>query len=391
MNQIAELGIASNWSYKEKGSNVKASMQNAMEQKLQFFRNIMELKNEETDDEEFVKSVSEDVLKENIYVFTPKGDVIELPVGSTPIDFAYRVHSGVGDKMVGAIVNNYIVPLDYVLKDNDIIKINTNKNSIGPSREWINMAFTSQAKNKIKAFYNRIDKEEYLKNGEEILKEDLRKKKIVFTDFLSQENTEKILKDLKYGSLEELYIGIGSNKVTTTYLINLINGDNEKKADLILKKTVNKEIKEVNVKNDIIVEGIDEIKVNIASCCHPVPGDRIVGYITKGNGITVHRMVCPNISELEERIIPVKWNDKISKIFPTTILVRASENQNILLAIISKTANSELSIQSINAMQSKGDYLFEITVCVPSNERLVRFMDEVSAIENIVEVERMIK
>ena len=391
MDQVAELGIASHWSYKEKGSNVKASMQNAMEQKLQFFRNIMELKNEETDDEEFVKSVSEDVLKENIYVFTPKGDVIELPVGSTPIDFAYRVHSGVGDKMVGAIVNNYIVPLDYVLKDNDIIKINTNKNSIGPSREWINMAFTSQAKNKIKAFYNRIDKEEYLKNGEEILKDELRKKKIVFTDFLSQDNLEKILKDLKYGSLEELYIGIGSNKVTTTYLINLVNGDNDKKADLILKKTANKEIKEVNVKNDIIVEGIDEIKVNIASCCHPVPGDRIVGYITKGNGITVHRMVCPNISELEERIIPVKWNNKISKTFPTTILVRASENQNVLLAIISKTANSDLSIQSINTMQSKGDYLFEITVCVPSKERLMKFMNEVSAIENIVEVERMIK
>lgn len=391
MDQVAELGIASHWSYKEKGSNVKASMQNAMEQKLQFFRNIMELKNEETDDEEFVKSVSEDVLKENIYVFTPKGDVIELPVGSTPIDFAYRVHSGVGDKMVGAIVNNYIVPLDYVLKDNDIIKINTNKNSIGPSREWINMAFTSQAKNKIKAFYNRIDKEEYLKNGEEILKDELRKKKIVFTDFLSQDNLEKILKDLKYGSLEELYIGIGSNKVTTTYLINLVNGDNDKKADLILKKTANKEIKEVNVKNDIIVEGIDEIKVNIASCCHPVPGDRIVGYITKGNGITVHRMVCPNISELEERIIPVKWNNKISKTFPTTILVRASENQNVLLAIISKTANSDLSIQSINTMQSKGDYLFEITVFVPSKDRLMKFINEVSAIENIAEVERMIK
>ena len=156
MDKIAELGIASHWSYKEKGSNVKASMKNTMEQKLQFFRNIMELKQEESTDEGFVKSVSEEVLKENVYVFTPKGDVIELPIGSTPIDFAYRVHSGVGDKMVGAIVNNNIVPLDYKLKDNDIIKINTNKNSVGPSREWINMAYTSSAKNKIKGFFNKI-------------------------------------------------------------------------------------------------------------------------------------------------------------------------------------------------------------------------------------------
>ena len=194
MDKVAELGIASHWSYKENGSNVKANMKNTMEQKLQFFRNIMDLKQEETNDADFVKSVSEEVLKENVYVFTPKGDVIELPSGSTPIDFAYRVHSGVGDKMVGAIVNNNIVPLDYVLKDNDIIKINTNKNSIGPSREWINMAYTSSAKNKIKAFYNKIDKEGYIEKGQEILKDECRKKKIAFNEIISNENIEKILK-----------------------------------------------------------------------------------------------------------------------------------------------------------------------------------------------------
>ena len=193
MDKVAELGIASHWSYKENGSNVKANMKNTMEQKLQFFRNIMDLKQEETNDADFVKSVSEEVLKENVYVFTPKGDVIELPSGSTPIDFAYRVHSGVGDKMVGAIVNNNIVPLDYVLKDNDIIKINTNKNSIGPSREWINMAYTSSAKNKIKAFYNKIDKEGYIEKGQEILKDECRKKKIAFNEIISNENIEKIL------------------------------------------------------------------------------------------------------------------------------------------------------------------------------------------------------
>ena len=157
MDMIAENGIASHWSYKEKGSNTKASLQNAMEQKLQFFRSLMELKKDGASEEEIVTSVADEVLNENVYVFTPQGDVIELSKGSTPIDFAYRVHSKVGDQMVGAIVNNNIVPLDYELKDNDIVKINTNKNSVGPSKEWLNIAHTTQAKNKIKAFFHRID------------------------------------------------------------------------------------------------------------------------------------------------------------------------------------------------------------------------------------------
>ena len=301
MDKVAELGIASHWSYKEHGSNVKASMQNAMEQKLQFFRNIMDLQSDEVNDEEFVKSVSEEVLKENnIYVFTPKGDVIELALGATPIDFAYRVHSGVGDKMVGALVNNNIVPLDYKLQNNDIVKINTNKNSLGPSREWINMAFTNQAKNKIKAFYNKMDKEEYISTGEDLLKEELRKKKISVTDFLSNDNIDKVLKELKLSSLEELYTLLGSNKITPISVINSIKEPTETKEEIILKKTNNRTINP-DTNTGIIVEGIDEIKVNIASCCKPIPGDDIVGYITKGNGISVHRIICPNISDLDER------------------------------------------------------------------------------------------
>ncbi|MDD2518859.1 MAG: RelA/SpoT family protein, partial [Bacilli bacterium] len=161
MDKIAEHGIASHWSYKEKGKS--SSMQSTMEQKLQFFRSIIELKNAESNDEDFVDSVKEDIFKDTIYVFTPKGDVVELPNGSTPIDFAYRVHSEVGDKMVGAIINGNIVPLDYQLKDDDIIKININKNSVGPSKEWMNMVKTAQAKNKIKAFFNRNDKVSNLK------------------------------------------------------------------------------------------------------------------------------------------------------------------------------------------------------------------------------------
>ena len=254
------------------------------------------------------------------------------------------------------------------------------------------MAYTSSARNKIKGFFNKIDKEGYLKKGEEILKDELRKKKIIFNDFLSTENVDKILKELKYSGIDELYINLGNGKITPLMLINIVSGENSTKADLILKKATksnNETI--VNIKNDIIVEGIDEIKVNIASCCKPIKGDRIVGYITKGNGITVHRMVCPNIADVDERIIEVKWNENLNKKYPTSLLVRADNNKDVLLEIISKTSNTDIVVQSINSMNSKEGFLFEITVLVDSKEGLVKFMNELELISSVIEVERIIK
>lgn len=390
MDEVAERGIASHWSYKEQGSN-KIAIQNQMEQKLQFFRSIIELNNDESNDEEFVKSVTEDVLNNTIYVFTPRGDVIELPKGSTPIDFAYRVHTDVGDKMVGAIVNNVIVPFDHELKDNDIIKINTNKNSFGPSREWINMAKTTGAKNKIKSFYRKIEKEEYLKKGEEALNKELRKRKIIFSDFLTNENMDKIIKELKYTNFDEVYINIGNNKLAIGAVINIVTGENNTKEDIILRKTQNKEVVLPSVKTDIIVEGIEDIKVNVASCCKPVPGDRIIGYITKGYGISVHRLACPNVKDLEERTISVRWNEVINKKYPTNLIIKTLKNDNLLLDIIAKTSNNNLTIQSIYNYNSKGDNTYDITVLVDNKENLKKFMAEVDSISSVTLCERHIK
>ncbi len=389
MDKIAEHGIASHWSYKEKGKS--GTMQSAMEQKLQFFRSIIELRNTETDDEEFVDSVKKDVFKDTIYVFTPKGDVIELPNGSTPIDFAYRVHTEVGDKMVGAIINGSIVPLDYKLKDNDIIKINVNKNSEGPNKEWVNLAKTVQAKNKIKAFYNRNGKASNIKHGEELLTKELRKRKMAFNDFFNSENMNKILSELKCSNMEELYINVANNKFPTNQVINVITNETETKEEIILKKAQTREVIKPISKNDIIVEGIEDIKVNIAACCSPVPGDRIVGYITKGYGITVHRMVCPNVRELEERIIDVKWNETINKKHPTSVLVDASNNDNLLLNIIAKTSNSNIVVQNINVATKENDYLYEITVLVEHKENVIKFMNDVKTIPDVISVERIIK
>ena len=381
MDKVAENGIASHWSYKEGKSN----MQSEMEQKLQFFRVIMELKNEESE-EHFVDSVKEDVLKDTIYVFTPMGDVIELPNGSTPIDFAYRVHSKVGDTTVGAIVNNNIVPLDYKLKDNDIVKINTNKSST-PSQEWLNFVKTSQAKNKIKAFFNKTSKEDNYNKGEDLLNKELRKRKISNAIFI--DNIDKVLEELKCVDINELYINIGSNKYTATQAVNIVTDENITKEEIILNKTKDKEVILPTLKNDIMVEGIDDIKVNIASCCKPIKGDRIVGYITKGNGITVHRMVCPNVSDLNERLIDVKWNDTNKK-YPTSLLIKSLDN-NILMNIVAKTSNTDITIQSIKSLSSGNDYIYQITVLVENKERLVKYMNDLNMIPNVLSVERLIK
>ena len=386
MDKIAENGIASHWSYKEKK---KANLQSEMEQKLQFFRLIMELKHEGTNDQEFVDSVKEDVLKDTIYVFTPQGDVLELPNGSTPIDFAYRVHTRVGDTMVGAIVNNNIVPLDYKLKDDDIVKINTNKNSSGPSREWLNIAKTTHAKNKIRSFFNKNEKEDYVNRGEDLISKELRKRKLSNSVF--NENLNKILQEFKCSDLNDLYINVGNNKYTPSQIINLITGENTTKEELLIKKTQNREVSREIAKNDIIVEGIDDIKVNIASCCKPIKDDEIIGYITKGYGITIHRINCPNVSELQERFISVRWNSNTSKKYPTTLLLKSLDSKNMLFDIIAKTTNRNVVVESINNIKNNECYTCELTISVDNLEQLNKFINDLESIPNMLSVERLIK
>ena len=389
MDRVAEYGIASHWSYKEKGS-VKAVMQNEMEQKLQFFRAIMDLKREQDNPEEFVNTVKKEVFQNTIYVFTPLGDVIELPNGSTPIDFAYRVHTNVGDKATGAIVNSHMVPLDYQLKSDDIVKIITNNNSPGPSREWLNFVRTTQAKNKIKAFFNRVNKEENLKKGEDILSKELRKQKISNDEFFDDEKIKKLLSDLKFNSVNELYGNLGSGKLSiNTVMDNYLKKEVSKEEKIIEKAT--KGSQKQNVSNSLVsIAGIQDIKVNLASCCNPVPGDRIVGYITKGYGITVHRMVCPNVAELDERLIEVKWNTESSKL-PTNILVRTNGLNNTLIDIISKATNNDIPVRQFNSHRSKEDEAIEMTVLVNNKDQLIKLMNDIKMIPEVTDVERLIK
>ena len=376
MDEIAERGIASHWSYKEQGKN----LMKGMEEKLQFFRSIMEI----DENSEEIDTKMED-LKDTIYVYTPKGDVIELPNGSTPIDFAYRVHSKVGDSMVGAIVNEQIVPLDYILQDNDVIKINTNKTST-PSKSWLDIAYTNQAKNKIRAYFNKIDKAEYLKKGEEILTKEFRKKKISASDMLSGDNLDKILNDLHLANINDLYINIGSGKISVSHVINT----EDDKSEVLLNKVI-KDNNDTEHKGDIIVEGIDDIKVRRAKCCTPVPGDEIVGYIQTGIGINIHKSNCPNVANIKERLINVRWNDIIDKKYSTNIMVYTNAKKDLILDIVSITQNNNLTLKSINNIKIDGKYSFELKVSVPNLEALNKYINALSTIEGVTGVERIIK
>ena len=383
MDEVAENGVASHWAYKEHKDLTKTG-QNTTEAKLQFFKAIMELNEDKMSSEDFVNSVKNEVLNDNIYVFTPKGDVFELPIGSTPIDFAYRVHTRIGETMVGAIVNDNIVPLDYELQNNDIVKINTNKNSSGPSKEWLKIAKSTQTKNKIRSFFSKSDKELYIERGKDSLEKELRKKKISFNEFLSDANLKIILEEIKEDELDDLYLTIGNNKFSPSYIINIIYKE-EKEKEIKLKPVPK------NKDTDIIVEGIDKIKVNISNCCNPLPGEDIIGYITKGNGITIHRSNCPNLYNREERIINVSWNESINNKYLATIMVYSKVNDNALLEIMQKATVSNISIDSMKTINKVDGVLYELDIWVKNLEQLNNFMRDLNNLSYIDNVERFMQ
>ena len=385
MDEIAENGVASHWAYKE-NKNLNQTGTSSTEAKLQFFKSIVELNEDKMSSEEFVNSVKNEILNNNIYVFTPKGDIYELPKGSTPIDFAYCIHTRVGETMVGAIVNDSIVPLDYELKDNDIVKINTNKNSTGPSKEWLNIAKTTRAKNKIKSFFTKGEKERYIERGKNEIEKELRKKKIGFNEFFNEENTQEIFKQAKVTDMKDLYLNIGNGRFSGAYVVNLIY-----KKESILDKVVFKEIPK-HVDGDVIVEGIDMIKVNLANCCNPIPGDEIIGYITKGNGISVHRRCCHNLAFLDNRMVSVLWNpEKTTNKFITSKFIYCKEYDKSLLEIMQKASTSGINIDSMRTNRKTDEIIYDVDVWVRDLEHLNNFTRDLENMSYIEKVVRIIK
>lgn len=384
MDKVAEYGVASHWSYKEHGINKV----NDMELKLKSFRTVIELNEQQVEGEEFVNTVKNEVFNPtNIYVYTPKGDVFELPIGSTPIDFAYRVHTSVGHQMIGAIVNGNIVSLDYKLKDGDIVKINTNKNSKGPSQEWINICFTTSAKNKIKAFFSKIDKEKTTSDGKDMLIKTIRRKKLSINDIMDDKKIKIALDDLGLNNENELYYEIGIGKYNPTSVIKTILGEkeDEKRA---LEKVLKYSSKTMEASGDIIVDGMDDLKVSFGGCCTPVKGDDVVGYISKGNGITIHRRNCHNICNLNERIINVHWNDNASKKYVTNVIIYTEKKDNLLLDIISKTTSMNVGVKSVNTISNTDYNAYDLDILVDDKETLDRYMNVIGQLPFVTSIER---
>jgi len=384
MDEVAENGIAAHWSYKEnKGSNSNANLTNTTEQKLQFFKSIIDLSHENMDSEDFVNSVKNEVLNNNIYVFTPKGDVIELPRGATPLDFAFKIHSKVGETTVGAIVNNSIVPLDYELQNNDIIKINTNKNST-PSKEWVNMVKTTQARNKIRAFFTKNEKDIYIERGKYILEKELRRKKMIFSDFFTNENIKKICEAIRVDSLDDIYLNVGNGKQTANGVINVIT----KEDDLPSPKVVKLTSKQIDKDVDIIVSGIDKVKVNLANCCCPVFGDEIVGYITKGNGITIHRINCHNLDMLEDRTVDVIWNEITNKKYLTFLLIYTNTSDNHMMDLMQAISIQNVSVDSFKTLTRGVHIMYEMSCYVSSVEQIDKINMNLIKLPYVEKIER---
>ena len=379
MDEIAEKGIASHWSYKEKGTK---KIQNVMEQKLEMFRNVIESSNNDTD-ADFESKVNADIFSDLIYTYTPKGDVVELPIGSTPIDFAYRIHSRVGDTTVGAIVNDQIVPLSYELKNDDVVNIKTNNNST-PNKDWLSFVKTSQARNKIKAFFSKQDKEEYIEKGKNILEAELRKRKMAFNEVLTPEIIEKLIKDLKVKDLDEIYLSIGSLRFTAGYIINLTKADKHEVDDALFERKLS--IPKINYKSDILVEGNSDIMVNIAKCCMPIKGDEIVGFITKGQGISVHKKGCSNVPDNSERVVDVSWNMDASNYYFTNIYVYVTAGFDLLVNIITEVGKLGCIVRSCNTKEFDNKTMYEINIRIKDKVELDNVMKNIRKIHNVIDV-----
>ncbi len=385
MNEIAEHGVASHWSYKEKVDGSKVS---ELENKLATFRTLIEI-NDKEGNEDFFKNLSSNLQKEDIYIFTPKGDIIELPVDSTPIDFAYKIHSEVGNTCIGALVNGKLVSLDYKLQDSDIVDLKTQKGK-SPNKSWLKFVKTEGAKSRIKSYFYKKEKEKTIKTGKDILIEEIKKQKLNDKELLSNEILDILLEELKLDNLEELYIGISTLKYTPNIIVNKLNSIlNPKKDDTIEKLLANKDIIKHTENGQILIAGYGDILTNLSSCCNPILGDEIVGYITKGNGVAIHRKDCKNLNLDNKRIINVEWNNSFQDKFTTLITIYLDSSNDNLVSVLTLATKIDVSIVSINNKGTiKNDEIYDLVCKVKNLDNLKRFMNELESLNFISKVER---
>lgn len=407
MHHIAEFGVAAHWAYKE-GQTFEVQYDKAGKQ-IDMFREILEIQDETSDAQDFMESVKGDIFTDRVYVFTPQGDVYELPKGSVPLDFAYMVHTEVGNHSVGAKVNGKIVPLNYQLKNGDIVEMLTNSNS-KPSRDWVNLVFTSRSRNKIRRYFKQVDKGENSEKGREALEHTLQEMGYTPKDYMGNKpDMVDLLKRLNFATEDELLSAIGygeygskviANRLTDRSRREKADADKKAKEAAILANnqkvtTVSKEKKPVSrTEEGVVIEGVDNLLVHLAKCCNPVPGDPIVGYVTKGRGVTIHRADCPNIDAspaMAGRLIDVSWqnlNDQ-SQLFDTDIEIYGY-NRSGLLNDVLQTLNAQTkNLTNVNGRVDHDKMAdIHVTVGIPNLASLEHMMDAIKNIPDIYEVKR---
>lgn len=405
MHKTAEYGIAAHWKYKEGDTaNPEQNKQKDFEMKLVWLRDMLEWQKETSDAEEFIEGFKIDLFSDEVFVFTPKGVVINLCSKATPIDFAYRIHTDVGNKCVGAKVNGKIVPLDYTLKTGEIVEILTSVNAKGPNMDWLKIAKSNQSKSKIKLWFKKAKKEENITKGKELLEKELKKQSVNYLDIAKGEIYEKLMKRYNIHSIEDLHVLIGMGGFSVSTLISRLKEDNGLiNKDKDNKEILNKAIEEQIAKSarqpepnsyGITVKGESNLMVRFAKCCSPVPGDDILGYITKGRGVSVHRKDCSNLQNLidtdVERVIEVNWGSAQGTAYFAEIQVQADDREGLLADVMSVITELKLQLSAVNANLAKqGFALINVKLKITSVDSLKDLMKRLKRLKGVSDVYRV--
>ena len=404
MHEIAEYGVAAHWKYKQNGQGA------GTEGKYEWVRRLLE-NQEGADAEEFIHSLKVDMFSDEVFVFTPNGDVQNLPAGATPIDFAYAIHSAVGNRMIGAKVNNRIVTLDHVLKNGDIVEILTSKNAKGPSRDWMKIAKSNEARSKIRQWFKKEKRDENIANGRSAFDAELRHCGIAMKDVLDPEFLPVLLKKVAYPTLDDLYAAIGYGGFTAQKAVSRIQGElqrrqQQRQQEQMLAEAVAepkedtkpadtpKQPKAVKSEQGIIVEGLDNCLVKFSKCCTPVPGDDIVGFITRGYGVSVHRADCPNASEEKRkeqpgRWIHVSWGTDTNDSYPTTIEAVCKDRLNLLLDVSAALSTTKTFVLGLNSRSTEDGFaIIRIEIQIKDGAQLSTLMNKLHQISGVLQVNR---
>ena len=401
MHRTAEYGIAAHWKYKMGDSGLK----NGDEEKFAWVRKLLESQ-QESDATDFFHNLKIDMFADEVFVFSPKGDVINLPAGATPIDFAYSIHSAVGNSMVGASVNGRIVTFDYVLQNGDIVEVRTSKNATGPSRDWLNIAKSGSARTKIKQWFKKERREENIERGRAMFEAELKNKGLRMEDITDEEVLPQLLKKVSYASLDDMYAAIGYGGMAATRAVNRIKDELARLHHVSGKKTVLEKVTEAaerrenqsrkNIKpvHGVLVEGLDNCLIKFSRCCTPIPGDDIVGYITRGQGVSIHRTDCANYIRREftaediGRWISVSWADEIKESYATAITVVSRERNGLIMDIASILNTLNSKVRTINARDTGDKSIVNITLETTGLDELRVVVNKLAALPGVVEVNR---